>query len=257
MIPESPLSDEVALHYTDMYKERVKPIDLSPVAGSEAGSDSGGGGGGSGGDEGGEAGGEEGGSGGGSDGEGDQGDASGGSGGRRAEGGGSPSGSPTASPGASPMSSPRARRAAAAGRSGRKVKESKYERRRRRLVLREARLSNVIERYAEGLSTCFLLTSYSLPTSHLRLATCLLLACSYTLAPLPRYTEETAPLEELRGTHGSPPRGISMERQISMPRIDSGMDLSLQDPSLASNPNPNPNPHRTLTLTVILTLTRT
>ena len=244
MIPEIPLSDEVALHYTDMYKERVKPIDLSPVAGSEAGSDSGGGGGGSGGDEGGEAGGEEGGSGGGSDGEGDQGDASGGSGGRRAEGGGSPSGSPTASPGASPgaspMSSPRARRAAAAGRSGRKVKESKYERRRRRLVLREARLSNVIERYAEGLPTCFLLASHSLPTC------VLLLACSYTLAPLPRYTEETAPLEELRGSHGSPPRGVSMERQISMPRIDSGMDLSLQDLSLLLTRT------RSLTLTLVL-----
>ena len=44
------------------------------------------------------------------------------------------------------------------------MKESKYERRRRRLVLREARLSNVTE----------------------------------------RYTEETAPLEELRAPHGSP-----------------------------------------------------
>ena len=154
VIPESPLSDDVALHYTEMYKERVKPIELSPVAGSEAGSDSGGGGSG-----GGEEGGEEDGSGG-SDGEGD---ASGGSGGRRAEGGGSPSGSPTASPGASPgtspMSSPRARRASAAARGGRKVKESKYERRRRRLVLREARLSNVIERYTEELPTCFLLAS--------------------------------------------------------------------------------------------------
>ena len=228
MIPESPLSDDVALHYTDMYKERVKPIVLSPVAGSEAGSDSGGGGGGSGGDEGGEAGeagGEEGGSGG-SDGEGD---ASGGSGGRRAEGGGSPSGSPTASPGASP----RARRAAAATRSGRKVKESKYERRRRRLVLREARLSNVAERCAEEQPTCYPLASHLLPT-------CLLLACYFPPAFLltcvlaTRYTEETAPLEELRGTHGSPPRGVSMERQssserqASMPRIDSGMDLSLQ-----------------------------
>ena len=161
VIPESPLSDDVALHYTEMYKERVKPIELSPVAGSEAGSDSGGGGSG-----GGEEGGEEDGSGG-SDGEGD---ASGGSGGRRAEGGGSPSGSPTASPGASPgtspMSSPRARRASAAARGGR-VKESKYERRRRRLVLREARLSNVIERYTEELLTCLLpcfLPCFPLPT---------------------------------------------------------------------------------------------
>ena len=63
VIPESPLSEEVALHYTSMYKERVKPTELSPGPGSEAGS--------------GEAGGSDG-----SDGEGD---ASGGNGGRRAE----------------------------------------------------------------------------------------------------------------------------------------------------------------------------
>ena len=62
VIPESPLSEEVALHYTSMYKERVKPTELSPGPASEAGS--------------GEAAGSDG-----SDGEGDP---SGGGGGRRA-----------------------------------------------------------------------------------------------------------------------------------------------------------------------------
>ena len=32
VIPESPLSDDVALHYTDMYKERAKPTVLSGYA---------------------------------------------------------------------------------------------------------------------------------------------------------------------------------------------------------------------------------
>ena len=59
VIPESPLSEEVALHYTSMYKERVKPTELSPGPGSEAG---------------------------GSDGSDGEGDPSSGGGGRRAEG---------------------------------------------------------------------------------------------------------------------------------------------------------------------------
>ena len=67
------------------------------------------------------------------------------------------------------------------------MKESKYERRRRRLVLREARLSNVTE----------------------------------------RYTEETAPLEELRAPHGSPPRGASVDAPMVRVRVRVRAHLSL------------------------------
>ena len=89
------------------------------------------------------------------------------------------------------------------------MKESKYERRRRRLVLREARLSNVTE----------------------------------------RYTEETAPLEELRAPHGSPLRGASVDAPMERPATTdvsrAALTLELDDGRMVRvrvRPDPNPNP---------------